>query len=150
LAIFAFCDRLRVRADQFDAVPRQRAVAIQFHCGIERGLSPECGQNRVRFFALHNCLDHFRRDRLDISAIGEFRIRHDGGGIRIDQHHLVAFFAQCLARLHTGIIKFAALPDYDWTGADEKNFFELVVPRHVRAEGNSGILPDKSSRLPAQ
>jgi hypothetical protein len=152
LAVFAFCDRLRVRADQFHAVPRQRAVAIQFHCGIERGLSAQSGQDRVRFFAFHDRLDHFRRDRLDISAIGEFRIGHDGGRIRIHQHDLVAFFAQRLARLHAGIIKFAALPDHDWTGADEKNFFELVVPRHLRApksEPKSGILPDKSSRLPA-
>src|SRR5439155_13519263 len=63
--------------------------------------------------------------------------------------NLVAFFAQRFACLHTGIIKFATLPDHDWTGADEKNFLEFVIPRHLRAEGNSGILPDKSSRLPA-
>ena len=38
LPIFAFCDRLCVCANQFHAVPRQRAVAIQFHRRIERGL----------------------------------------------------------------------------------------------------------------
>jgi hypothetical protein len=52
--------------------------------------------------------------------------------------------------LNAGIIKFAALPDHDWTGTDEKNFLELVIPRHLRAERNSGILPDKWSRLPAR
>src|SRR2546430_7466829 len=29
----------------------------------------------------------------------EFRVGHDGGGIRIDQHHLVSFGTQRLARL---------------------------------------------------
>ena len=96
---------------------------------------PMRGQNRVRFFAFHDRLDHFRRDRLDIGAIGELRIGHDRGRVRVHQHDLVAFFAQRLAGLHAGIIKFAALPDDDWTGADEENFLELVIPRHLRQRG---------------
>ena len=51
LAILALCDRLRVRADQLHAVPRERAVAIQLHCGVQRSLAAQRGQNRVRFFA---------------------------------------------------------------------------------------------------
>jgi hypothetical protein len=35
--------------------------------------------------------------------------------------------------LDARIIKFAALPDHDWTGADQENFLELVIPRHLRA-----------------
>ncbi len=135
LAIFAFCDRLRVGADQFHVVPRERAVAIQFHRGVERGLAAHRRQDRVRFFALDDRFDHFGRDRLDVGAIGELRIGHDRGRIRIHQHDLVAFFAQRLAGLHAGIIKFAALPDDDRTGADEQNFLELVVPRHLRQRG---------------
>ena len=135
LAVFAFCDRLCICADQFHAVPRERAVAIQLHRGIQRRLSAQSRQNRVRFFAFHDRLDHFGRDRLDISAIGEFRIGHDRGRIGIHQHDLVTFFAQRFARLHAGIIKFAALPDHDWTGADEQDFFELVISRHLRQRG---------------
>jgi hypothetical protein len=37
--------------------------------------------------------------------------------------------------LHAGIIKFAALPDDDWTGADQQNFFEFVISRHLRQRG---------------
>jgi len=98
---------------------------------LEDPAATESRQNRVRFFALHDRLDHLRRDWLDVRAISKFRIGHDGSWVRIHQHDLVAFFAQRLARLHPGIIKFAALPDHDWTGADEKNFFELVIPRHL-------------------
>jgi hypothetical protein len=133
LPIFAFRDGLCVCADQFHAVPRERAVAVQFHRGIERGLSAQGRQNRIRFFSFQDRLDHFGGDRLDVSAIGKFRIGHDGGRIRIHQHDLVTFFAQRLAGLHAGIIKFTALPDHDWTGADQQDFIELVISRHLRA-----------------
>ena len=83
-----------------------------------------------------NRLDHFRRDRLDVSAVGELRIGHDRGRIRVHEHDLVAFLAQRFAGLHAGIIKLAALPDHDRTGPDEQNFFELIVPRHLRGGGN--------------
>ena len=45
----------------------------------------------------------------------------------------IALFAQRLAGLHAGIIKLAALPDHDRAGADEQDFLELVVPRHLRS-----------------
>ena len=133
LAIFALGDGLRVGADQFHVMPSERAVAIQFHRGVERGLAAHRRQNRVRFFPFENRFDHLRRDRLDVGAIGEFRIGHDRGRIRIHEDDLVAFLAQRLAGLHAGIIKFAALPDDDRAGADKQNFLELIVPRHRRS-----------------
>ena len=123
LSIFAFRNRFRIRADQFHFVPRERAVAIQFHRRVQRGLSAHRRQNRVRLFALDDRLDHVDRYRFDISPIGEFRIGHDRRRVRIYQHDPIAFFAQRLARLYTGIIKFAALSDHDWTGAYQQNFF---------------------------
>src|SRR6266446_1288893 len=118
LSIFAFRDRLRVGADQSYFVTRECAVAIKLHRRIQRRLPAHRWQKRVRFFSNNDGFDHFRRDRLDVSAIGELRIGHDRGRIRIYQHDLIALFAQRLARLHAGIIKFAALPDHDWTGAN--------------------------------
>jgi hypothetical protein len=114
-------------------VAGEGAVAVQFHRRIERSLSTEGRQNRVRFFAFHDRLDHLRSDRLDVGAIGKLRIGHDCGRIRIYQHDLITFFAQRLACLHAGIIKFTALPDHDWTGADKQDLLQLVIPRHLRA-----------------
>ena len=111
---------------------RQRTVAIQLHRSVQCRLSAQSWQNGVRFFAFHDRLDHFRSDRLDIRTIREFWIGHDGGRVGIHQHDHIAFLAQCLARLHAGIIKFATLSDYDWTGADQQNFLELVISRHLR------------------
>ena len=114
---------------------RQSTVAIQLHRSVQCGLSAQSWQNGVGFFAFHDRLDHLGRDRFDIGAIGELRIGHDGGRVGIHQHHLVAFLSERLARLHAGIIKFAALPDDDWTGADQQNFFEFVISRHLRQRG---------------
>ena len=133
LAIFALRDGLGIGADQLDIMPNECAVAIQFHGRIQRGLAAHGRQNRVRFFAFENRFDHLRRDRLDVSAIREFRIGHDRGRIRIYEHDLVAFLAQRLAGLHAGIIKLAALPDHDRAGPDKQNFLELIVPRHRRS-----------------
>ena len=127
------------------AVPRERAVAIQLHGGVQRGLAAHRRQNRVRFFAFENRFDHLRGDRLDVGAIGELRIGHDRGRIRVHEHDLVAFLAQRLAGLHAGIIKFAALPDDDRTGADQQDFVELIVPRHCAA-GDYAKTGDKSAR----
>jgi hypothetical protein len=54
-----------------------------------------------------------------VGAIGELRIGHDRGRIRVHEDDLVAFLAQRLAGLHAGIIELAALPDHDRAGADE-------------------------------
>ena len=97
---------------------------------------PKVGKNSIRFFALHDRLDHLGRDRFDIGAIGEFWIGHDGGRVGIHQHDLVAFLSECLARLHAGIIKFAALPDDDWTGADQQNFLSSLF-RGICASADS-------------
>ena len=134
LAIFALVDRLGVGADQLHVVPSERAVAIQLHGGIQRGLTAHRGQDRVRLFALENRFDHLRRDRLDVGAIGKFRIGHDRGRIRVHEHDLVAFLAQRFAGLHAGVIELAALPDDDRAGADEENFLQLIVPRHAQRE----------------
>src|SRR5205814_2582919 len=127
-------------------MPRERAVAMKLHRGIERGLAAHGWQKRVRFLAFDDGFDHFGRDWLDISAVGKFRVGHDCRRIRIDQHDLITFFAQRFARLHTRIIKFAALPDHDWTGADKEDFFELIVPRHLRSAQNK----TKSTELHAR
>jgi len=60
-----------------------------------------------------NHLDNLGRDRLDVRAIGQFRIGHDGGRVAVDQNDLVALPPENLAGLGAGIIELAALTDDD-------------------------------------
>ena len=72
-----------------------------------------------------------RGDRLDVSAMGELRIRHDRRGVGVHQDDFIAFLLQRLARLDAGVVELAALPDDDGAGADEEDFLDRSVFRHV-------------------
>jgi hypothetical protein len=97
---------------------------------VERRLAAECRQQRIRLLADDNFFHHFRRDRLDVSAMREFRVGHDRRRIRVHEDDFVAFFLERLARLDAGIVEFAALADNDGAGADDENFPDRGVFRH--------------------
>ncbi len=135
LPIFAFEDRLAVGADHFDVVLLQDAFVPTGHAGIEPRLPTQCRQERINGcaacrFADQNLFDRFGRNRLDISRIGELRIGHNGGGVAVDQHHAVPFFAQRAAGLHAGVIEFAPLPDDNGAGADDQDRMDVGASGH--------------------
>ena len=90
LAILAGFDGGKVAADEFDAEALEHAGSRERHRGVQRRLAPYRGQERVGTLRLDNPLDEIRRDGLDIGAVHERRIGHDGGGIRIHEDDLVA------------------------------------------------------------
>ncbi len=97
--IFRHLDRAQRRADQFDAVLLEHAAFGELDGEIQTRLAADGGQQRVRFFARDDLLERISRKRLDVGAVGHFRVGHDRGGIRIHQHHLIAVGAQGLAGL---------------------------------------------------
>ena len=111
LPVFAFRDGLRVRADEFHVVPGQRAVAVQLHGNVERGLAAHRRQDRVRFFPGEDSFHHFWCDRLDVRAIGEFRSVMMVAGFEFTRT-TVTLLSASLAGLDAGIIELAALPDH--------------------------------------
>ena len=101
----------------------QGAAPGQGHGGVEGGLSAE-GWQQDQFalrahpphflrFARDDFFHRIRGDRLDVSAVGEFRVGHDGGRIGIDQDNAIALLAQGLAGLRSRVIEFAGLADDD-------------------------------------
>ena len=97
-----------IGANHFDAVFFQRAAAVQSHGGIQRRLAAErrqqnqfaLGAHPLHFldFARDDFFDALRRDRLDVSAVGELRIGHDRGRVGIHQDDAITLFAQALCR----------------------------------------------------
>ena len=130
LAVLALVDGLGLGADHADAVFVERAGFEERHRGVERRLAAERGEQRVGFLADDDFLDDFRRDGLDVSAMRELRIGHDGGRIRVHQDHLVAFFLERLAGLHAGVVELATLADDDGAGADDENFADRGIFGH--------------------
>src|SRR5690606_34769976 len=118
LAVLGAVDDLAGRADHLAAVFGQRAVGGEGAGAGECGLTAERGQQGVdlvgaAIFTVDDLGDGLGCDRLDIGAIRELRIGHDGGGVGVDQDDLVALLLQCLAGLGAGVVKLAALADDD-------------------------------------
>src|SRR6185312_5504822 len=103
----------------------------EFYREIQRSLSAnrwqQCELPFAAGVAQHLALntdDLFKilaRERLDICAISQLRISHDGGGVGIRQHHFIAFLLERLASLRAGVIKLRRLPDDDGPGADDED-----------------------------
>ncbi len=131
--VFRLLNGVDFGADEFDAVFFENACFRQFHRQIKGGLAPDGGKQRLRTFAAN----HFRRvgktQRLHVRAIRQFRVGHDGCRIRIDQYNLIAFLAQRLASLGSGIVELARLADDDRAGADDHDAMEIGSLRHGRA-----------------
>ena len=73
----------------------------------------------------------FGRDRLDISAVCELRVGHDGGRVGVHQHDAVALLLEGLAGLRAGIIEFARLADNDRPGADDQDGVNVSALGHL-------------------
>ena len=142
LPVFALVDGLGVGADHFDAVFLQHAAAVQSHGGVERGLAAERReQTRVCPCALSFFISsisrtmifstHFGRDRLDVGAVGELRVGHDGGRIGVHEHDAVALLLERLAGLRAGIIELARLADDDRAGADDEDGMNVSALGHL-------------------
>ena len=98
---------------------------------FERGLAADGRQHRVGPLALDDGRQHFRRERLDVGAIGQLRVGHDRRRVAVDEDHLEALGAQRLARLAAGIVELARLADDDRAGADDQHALEVSAARHL-------------------
>ena len=126
VAVLRLVDGVGGGADHLDVEFVQRALLAQRQRAVQRGLPAHGRQQRKTAgkdvaFLFDDLGDDFRRDRLDIGGVGQFRIGHDGGRIGIDQDDAVALFLQRLDRLGAGIVEFAGLADHDGTGADDQD-----------------------------
>ena len=96
VALFGLGDHRRIGPDHLDAVFLQHAVPGEVHRQVQSGLPAERRQQGVGPLDLDHLGHDFPSERLDVGAVGRFRIGHDRGRIGVHQHDLVALFAQAL------------------------------------------------------
>ena len=108
-------------ADQLDAVAVQHAGFGQADGQVEGGLPADGGQQGLGPLALDDPLQHAGRERLDVGAVGQLRVGHDGGRVGVDQHHPVALGAQHLHGLGAGVVELGGLAHHDGTGARDQD-----------------------------
>ena len=123
-------DRLVVGADQLHAVALQRAVVVQRLGEVERGLPAERSQQRVGALTRDHLRDGPGQQGLDVGGVGELRVGHDRRRVGVDEHDLIALFAQHLAGLDARVVELGGLPDHDRAGAEDQDLVDVVAPRH--------------------
>jgi hypothetical protein len=99
---------------------------------IQTGLAAEIRQQRVGALLFDDLRRDGDRQRLDVGHVRHAGIGHDGGGVRVHQHDLVAERAQGFAGLRAGVIKLARLADDDGTGTDDQDLLDVVASWHGR------------------
>ena len=85
MTVFAAFNRVDVGTDEFNTVLLKHPGLVQVDGRVERGLSTQGGQQRVRAFLCDDRFDDFRVDRFDVGGIRDVRVGHDGRGVRVDQ-----------------------------------------------------------------
>ncbi len=150
-AVFGLLDRFELRADQLDIIFVEDACVGEIDGEIECRLSAYGGQQRelagAAFVSEHlrldadDLFDVLACERLDVGAVGEFGVGHDGGRVRVHQHHFIAFLPERLARLRAGVVELGGLADDDRAGADHENLGDVIPAWHLV------LLPSESEIL---
>ncbi len=130
LAVLRFADGAERRAEKLDAELLQDAVVGKLRRQVEARLPPERGEEAVRALAGDDLAGEVHRQRLDVNAVGDVGIRHDRGGIGVDQHHLDALLAERPAGLRAGIVELGRLSDHNRTRADDHHLLNLCLLGH--------------------
>ena len=130
--VFAAFDRFKIDTDDFDTVFFQNSGIVERNRQIQCRLTAEVGQQGIGFFFGDDAFEAVHGKRFNISMIRHAGVGHDRRGVGVGQHHLVTAFAQCLASLRTGIVKFTRLSDNDRTGTDDENLFDICPLCHKK------------------
>ena len=94
-AIFGGGNCFGVGTDQlWCAWHTRQATLKQCHRQIERRLAAQGGQHCIGALTLDDRGQHLNGEWLDVGAIGEVRVGHDGGRVGVRQNHAVALVAQ--------------------------------------------------------
>ena len=83
-----------VGADHLHAVTLENPGLVQLHGQVEPGLAAEGRQEGVWAFAGDDRLQDLGDERLDVGAVGDFRVGHDRRRVGVDQHDPVTLRRQ--------------------------------------------------------
>ena len=145
LAVLGELNRPDVGTNELHAVLVEHAAFGEFERDVERRLAAHGGDERVGLLRLDDARDPVGRQRLDVGRVGDVRVRHDRGGIRVHEDDSKSLLAERPAGLRSGVVELAGLADHDRSGAYEKNRGDVVAAWH-RARKLFGRTADRSPR----
>ena len=130
VAVLGLLDGRQPGADEFHTGAVEHAGLGQFDRQIQAGLAADGRQQRIRAFRGDDLFQHRARERLDVGAVGEIRVGHDGRRVGVDQHDAKALLLERLARLRARVVELARLADDDRTGPDQEDGMQVGTFGH--------------------
>ena len=88
---------------------------------VERGLAAEAGEQALGPLPRDDRLDRLDRERLEVDGVGDLRVGHDRGRVRVDEDRPDALGAQGAAGLRAGVVELGRLADDDRPGAEDQD-----------------------------
>ncbi len=149
LAVLGHADRLERRPEQADRVALEDAGLGQGRREVEGGLAAKAGEQAVGPLPGDDRLDRLDRQRLEVDDVGDLRVGHDRGRVRVHQDRAHALGAQRAAGLRAGVVELGRLADDDRPGAEDQDGGRLAraIRRH-RGTGLIGASPPRTGRRP--
>ena len=130
LPVLCLLDALAAGTQQLHLTFLQNALLLQLYSQIQPSLPADAGDDGVGPLIAQNLRDVFKGQGLHIHLVGNGGVGHNGGGVGVAEHHLVALFFQGQAGLGPCVVKFRGLADDDGAGADHKDLVDIRSLRH--------------------
>ena len=130
LTVLSRSNRGNVTTNNLHLILFKHTGLRKLYCTVQPCLSAHICKQCIRTFASDDFFYRLRSNWLNVGSVGHRRIGHDGCGIGINQHHLIALFTQGLTCLSSGIIKLARLTNNNWTRANNQNLFNISPLGH--------------------
>ena len=131
VAVFRLVDTVKARAQDFHLALLQHALGVQAHGEVQARLPAKAGQDGVRPLKAQDLGYVLKRQRFHVNLIGNVDVRHDGGGVGVDEDHLVPLLAQRQAGLRARVVKLRGLADHNRAGADHQHALDVRPLRHA-------------------
>ena len=132
LAVLGQPHRLLVGPDQAHVALFEHAPVGQREREVQSRLAADGRKDRVRPLLLDDAFEKLRSQRLDVGRVGQLRVRHDRGRIRVDEDDPVSLAPQGADRLSSGIVELAGLTDHDRPRSDDENGLQVRAFGHQR------------------
>ena len=130
LAVLGALNALTAGTEKLHMALAKHTLLFQLHRKVQARLSADAGNDGVGTLIAQDLCDILQRQRLHIHLVRNGGIGHDGSGVGVDKHYLVALFLERQTRLRARVVKLCRLSDNNGTRADDENFFKICTFCH--------------------